>query len=283
MQNTGVATDLLLNLFTPVELLNVMGRYPDLERLRDYLPIHEAPLQFFTELANAIERHGLWDLVFKVLVEQRPLRASEIGAVAAEMGHPIAVRELQVELAERERRALQQLEQKSADFVADSKRALAEREVRFRRAAYLAYVCGMLLLIGAATFASWRSLALSSDLRGYSTSIGWAEGMEFVVLSVTALTLMIAGARYSFILGKDFMTESVRNADRGHAISFGEFYLRAYGKNARWEEIKDAFQHWNIGDRSTFTQQDPGGFDPKVSDSLLRLAEILTSSKSAPK
>jgi len=69
------------------------------------------------------------------------------------------------------------------------------------------------------------------------------------------------------------MNESLRNADRIHANSFGRFYLKAYGDVASREEIRDVFQHWNIDTASAFLQLDPDKFDPKVLDVLKYLAE----------
>jgi hypothetical protein len=64
------------------------------------------------------------------------------------------------------------------------------------------------------------------------------------------------------------MVESIRNGDRIHAISFGKFYLNAYGDIATREEIKEVFGNWNIDNGSSFITQDAKDIDPNVLGAL---------------
>lgn len=70
------------------------------------------------------------------------------------------------------------------------------------------------------------------------------------------------------------MVESLRNSDRIHAISFGEFYLKAYQEKADWKEIKEAFQHWNIDGGSSFNSQNANDFDPKIFKNIILFYQI---------
>lgn len=74
------------------------------------------------------------------------------------------------------------------------------------------------------------------------------------------------------------MVEALRNADRSHAISFGEFYLNAFGEDLEWKEVKEAFQHWNIDRGSSFLTQDSAQFDPKLFETAVELAKVLRGS-----
>jgi hypothetical protein len=71
------------------------------------------------------------------------------------------------------------------------------------------------------------------------------------------------------------MVEALRNADRSHAISFGEFYLQAYGTDTDWAELKEAFQHWNIDSGSVFADQKTSDFDPKLLEAAVALAKVM--------
>jgi hypothetical protein len=71
------------------------------------------------------------------------------------------------------------------------------------------------------------------------------------------------------------MVEALRNADRRHAISFGEFYLRARGASIDWSEVKDAFQHWNIDKGSQFIGQQTSDLDPQVFALAVDFAKVL--------
>ena len=79
------------------------------------------------------------------------------------------------------------------------------------------------------------------------------------------------------------MVEALRNADRRHAISFGEFYLRAYGANADWKEVKEAFQHWNIDKGSHFLGQNNSEFDPQIFQLAIEIAKAVSGKTSEEK
>jgi hypothetical protein len=89
--------------------------------------------------------------------------------------------------------------------------------------------------------------------------------------------MLVALAKYAFTLGKSYMVEALRNADRRHAISFGEFYLKAFASQATWVEVKDAFQHWNIDRGSHFLSQDVREFDPQLVDTLAGLFRAIAA------
>ncbi len=69
----------------------------------------------------------------------------------------------------------------------------------------------------------------------------------------------------------------MKNADRSHAISFGKFYLDAYGASAKWEELKEAFQYWNINNESSFSKIDTNQYDPKFVELVVELSKIISS------
>ena len=67
------------------------------------------------------------------------------------------------------------------------------------------------------------------------------------------------------------MVESIRCSDRIHAISFGKFFLDAYGSEATRQEVIQAFSSWNIDNGSTsFRNQSSEDYDPKI-DEIIKL------------
>ena len=68
----------------------------------------------------------------------------------------------------------------------------------------------------------------------------------------------------NLLLGKSFMVEAIRNGDRIHAISFGKFYIKAYGRVASRQEIREVLSNWNIDSGSSFHTQDSKEIDPNV-------------------
>ncbi len=104
----------------------------------------------------------------------------------------------------------------------------------------------------------------------------WIDFAILTLKTVVIIGLLSACAKYGFTLGKSYVSESLKSADRIHAISFGKFFIRVFGAKAKWPELKDAFQHSNINRASTFTSLDTSQFDPKLIESLLELAQLLS-------
>lgn len=75
------------------------------------------------------------------------------------------------------------------------------------------------------------------------------------------------------------MDEALKNADRIHAISFGQFYLQAYGENSEPNDIKEVFQHWNIGGRNAFSALSAESYDPKIIEAIATIVHSSGASK----
>lgn len=164
-----------------------------------------------------------------------------------------------VKAQEEEREEVQKkVETSAADFIQKSLSELQEREISYRHLAYLWYTIAYFTLVASAGFGVWRALVQSPRTQD------WQALIELAVSGVIVIGLLVALTKYAFTLGKAFMVEALRNADRRHAISFGEFYLRAFGATAEWKDVKEAFQDWNIDKGSYFIGQNQSDFDPQI-------------------
>lgn len=172
---------------------------------------------------------------------------------------------------EEQRENQKKVEVSAADFIQKSLSELAERERSYRRLAYFWYSVAYATLVGSAAFGVWKALLHPPAVKD------WIPLAELAISGILVLGLLIALAKYAFTLGKSFMVEALRNADRRHAISFGEFYLRAYGSTAEWKEVKDAFQNWNIDKGSYFIGQSGAEFDPQILAIAVEVAKMLSS------
>jgi hypothetical protein len=108
-----------------------------------------------------------------------------------------------------------------------------------------------------------------------AASGSWQGLAHFAVLGVAIVAMLVALARYAFSLGKSFMVESLRNSDRRHAISLGEFYIKAFPDRLDWTILKDIFQQWNIDKGSAFLTQDGKDFDPELLAKAVEVARVL--------
>lgn len=176
-----------------------------------------------------------------------------------------------IELAREEKRKeiSRHVESSAADFIQESLDELSGREKTYQRWAYIWYGLAYVTLLATVAFGVWRVL-----VKGPAAT-DWPALVELAITGVVVVGLLIALAKYAFSLGKSFMVEALRNADRRHAISFGKFYLRANGSAIDWAEVKDVFQHWNIDKGSQFIGQQAADFDPQIFAMAVEIAKAV--------
>lgn len=174
---------------------------------------------------------------------------------------------------DKRREVLKQMEKSASNFVSVALEDLRKREKGYKFYANFWYGVSFVVLLLTVLF---------GILRIYHTDYSHITGLAMLqtcISSVIVLALMIAVAKYSFTLGKSYMVESLRNADRCHAISFGEFYLKAFGESSSNAEIMEAFKEWNIDKGSCFINQKSEDFDPKLIQVFTAMAKVLSDKK----
>lgn len=164
----------------------------------------------------------------------------------------------------------------SENYVEKSLLRLEKRERQERTLAHFWQAIGfILLLVGA--YLSYVILNQSQQ------AVIAEQGIEAIIYisfkSLFVIALVIAGVKYAFDLSKAHMNESLKNSDRIHAISFGEFYLDVYGEDAKWDEIKEVFQHWNINAESYFTKLDSNNYEPGLLEKAIELVKAASEKK----
>ncbi len=165
----------------------------------------------------------------------------------------------------------EKVERISEEYIRESIENLTQREDKYKKQSYFCYISGFVLLVVGIV-----SLILVTSFHA-ETQSKTATVIQNISYMMVVVAFLAAAARYAFVLGRSFMVESLRNYDRIHAIKFGEFYLKTYGDNVDWEQIKEAFQHWNIDSGSNFKEQDEKSIDPQV---LKTITELLKQTKS---
>ncbi|MFK7602434.1 toll/interleukin-1 receptor domain-containing protein [Deinococcus sp. SM5_A1] len=164
----------------------------------------------------------------------------------------------------------------SAKYVDKSLARLKSREKQERSLAHFWQGAGFALLLAGA-YLSY--MILNQSEQAIILEQGLASIVYISFKSLFVVALIIAGVKYAFDLLKAHMNESLKNSDRIHAISFGEFYLDAYGENANWEEIKEVFQHWNINSESYFTKLDSKNYEPDLLEKAIDLVKAASEKK----
>ncbi len=165
-----------------------------------------------------------------------------------------------------------------AVFVNEAVVRQQEHEAKNRRAAQLWHAAGIAFLLLVLVFAgasSYTALTTASSVATY-TSVLIIGLLDLVIIGVLS-----ALARYAYSLGKSYMSEALKSADRIHAIQFGKFFLSVYGEKLSPTEVKEAFQHWNIDRTSTFASLDSKEIDPQIYALVSQLVGALSNKKAA--
>ncbi len=126
----------------------------------------------------------------------------------------------------------------------------------------------MALAVGFAMYRAYKSSELIANL-------SWQEVVRTIASSLIVIALLSGMARFAFIMGKSFMVEAIRNNNRRHAITFGQFYLKAFRQNITWPETRDAFRSWNIDIGSSFLTQNPEDIDPQLIQSIVAIVNAV--------
>lgn len=153
-------------------------------------------------------------------------------------------------------------------FIKGTLDRLEKNERRNRIMAYICYIASCICLAFSVLFSLHRTNIVFQIKE-------WQMVVSKTISGVLTLVLILALGRLLFILGKSFMVEAIRNSDRIHAISFGEFYLNAYGKVATRDEVREVFGKWNIDNGSSFISQSPKDYDPQILENLVLAVEAL--------
>ncbi|MCU4996605.1 toll/interleukin-1 receptor domain-containing protein [Bacillus cereus] len=167
------------------------------------------------------------------------------------------------------------VEKKIDTYITGAITRLTAKEKDYRNIAYICYsLCGVFLIAAIIILLNKANFIMNSQ-----KVLTTAEQIQLGLVGFVLLALMLSVARFLYLIGKSFMVESLRNSDRIHAISFGEFYLKAYQEKADWNEIKEAFQHWNIDGGSSFNSQSANDFDPEIFKNIIEFTKVITSKK----
>lgn len=224
------------------------------------------------EMMTAIgyQRAGRGTTIFPFVVDNfnnipEPMKAIQCYLVKDDIHKEIrnAVMQLNGILAERyaERQKNEQKKENIqisfANYIDDVFDKLNGNEIRNRRLSYMCYGISIIFIIVSVIFSIYKSKEISM----YHSL---EQTVYLAILNIMTLALIIGLSRLMFVLGKSFMVESIRNGDRIHAISFGKFFLNAYGDVATRDEIREVFGNWNIDNGSSFITQDPKDFDPQI-------------------
>lgn len=162
---------------------------------------------------------------------------------------------------EEQRKTEEKVKTGLSNYIEDVFTNLKESEKRNKKFAFWLYLVSIISLI--ATIVIAVAFVVNRDWQTANVEYMIAYG----VVCLFIIIILISLSKLLFTLAKSFMVEAIRCSDRIHAISFGKFFLDAYGAEASREEVLKAFSSWNIDNGSTsFRNQSGDDYDPKIAD-----------------
>jgi hypothetical protein len=152
----------------------------------------------------------------------------------------------------------EKIEETSQNYVEDALELLSTKESQFHTISKIwSGIGASCLVVGVIFFVvvTFKYGALDAG------QVTWQFLLFTLFKGLITVGLLAAIAKYAYLFSSSYMHESLKNADRRHAINFGKFYLQSYGAAADWSEVKEAFEHWNISGANAFTRQESNSSD----------------------
>lgn len=175
-----------------------------------------------------------------------------------------------IAIEEQDKEVKDKIETSAPIYIEETLSDLKTKESNMKTYALIWYALGFLTLLAGVAATVWLS---NSGLAEFGETENWSKTIFFAIKSALIIILLIASSKYSFTLGKSYMNETMKIADRIHAISFGKFYLQVFNKRIEAEELKDIFRDWNISNQSSFMGQKSEDFDPKLLEKVIELID----------
>jgi len=170
---------------------------------------------------------------------------------------------------EKSKEIKENIETSAPNYITETIKELEKREKYQRSVSILWYGLGFISIIVGVAVAVWLTtsgIVINNDKENWSLTIFYGIKSVFIII------LLIAASKYCFNLAKSYMSESLKIADRIHAISFGKFYLQIFKNNLNPNDIKEIFRDWNINNQeNNFSKQNSDDYDPKILDKALEI------------
>lgn len=165
----------------------------------------------------------------------------------------------------------EKIEKTAPSYISETLSELSKREKYQKTIAQFWYVMGFVALVSGIFVAVWLS---DNTLKELQKNDNWSLTVFFGLKSIVIILLLIASSKYSFTLAKSYMSESLKIADRVHAISFGKFYLQVFNDQINPKEIKEIFRDWNINNQNNyFSSQATSDYDPKFMEKMIDIID----------
>lgn len=134
------------------------------------------------------------------------------------------------------------LEENTSEFVEEILSNLNNREIKLSRISFWSAIFGGVILIAGLLCLIY--LSFRSDILAMG-QMSWPQIVYFSAKGAVIAGVIGVISRYSYVFSTEYQKESLRVADKSHAIKFGQLYVETYGAAADWDRVKEAFSNWH--------------------------------------
>lgn len=154
-------------------------------------------------------------------------------------------------------------QQKTDDYINFEIDKLEEKQTISKRIYYIWNIVGFLTLL------------ISASVLLLKLNIDSAFNITIAVKSIIIISFLIACSRYSFLMGKIALDESITLGERIHAISFGKVFIQMFGNDFTKEEMYKVFENWNTTPTKGIENYKAEDFDPNLIKVLINLVKVI--------
>jgi hypothetical protein len=129
-------------------------------------------------------------------------------------------------------------------------------------------IIGFLTLVVSTAFLLFRFTDVSVNLESISLIVS-------LVKTALILSFLVACSRYSFLLGKIALDESMTLGERIHAISFGKVFIQMFSDDFTKEEMYKVFENWNVSPTSVTDKYKTEEYDPNLIKVVTDLIKVV--------
>ncbi|MFC3032221.1 toll/interleukin-1 receptor domain-containing protein [Pseudoalteromonas fenneropenaei] len=154
------------------------------------------------------------------------------------------------------------------DYIMNEISKLEKKQVGAKRIYYLWNVIGFFTLVISTIF-------LLSKLSDTAIDISSSHAVAVIIKSILVVSFLIAMSRYSFLMGKIALDESITLGERIHAISFGKVFIQMFSDDFTKEEMYKVFENWNTTPSKGADNYKAEDYDPNLIKVITELVKVI--------
>lgn len=154
------------------------------------------------------------------------------------------------------------------DYITQELSKLEQKQLNAKRVYYIWNVIGFVTLVISAAF-------LLSKFSEVNINLSSSQAIAIIIKSILIVSFLIAMSRYSFLMGKIALDESITLGERIHAISFGKVFIQMFSDDFTKDEMYKVFENWNTTPSKGTESYKAEDYDPNLIKIFTELVKVI--------